>query len=158
MSKISLKADEKKTLRSGDFSWRYWWSSVDRANRLNTESSLSEKREHLSSLLFRKFVSHSSRETQREDKKLVGELKHTKVNTLKRTLAHARTAHETTRTRTQRLFTVFAALSKKMHIVPGKFRKRIWFGATPYIQMRYLKNKLLFLRLEVKRCTASFCP
>lgn len=157
MSKISLKADEKKTLRTGDFSWRYWWSSVDRANRLNTESSLSEKREHLSSLLFRKFVSHSRRETQREDKKLVGELKHTKVNTLKRTLAHARTAHETTRTRTQRLFTVLLLYLRKAHSA-RKFRKRIWFGATPYIQMSYLKNKLLFLRLEVKRCTASFRP
>ena len=64
-------------------------------------------------------------EKRREKIRLVGEIKHTKVNTLKRTLVDAPTAHETTRTRTQRLFTVFAALSKKMHQLLGKFRKRI---------------------------------
>ena len=70
------------------------------ANRLNIESSLTEKREHLSSLLLRKVVSHSSKQRNREKIRLVGEIKHTKVNTLKRTLVHEPTlllSHESIR-------------------------------------------------------------
>ena len=125
MGKISLKEDGNKIWEQAIFHNGTDEVLLTGRNRLNIESSLSEKREHLSSLLLRKVVSHSSRETQREDKKLVGEIKHTKVNTLHRTLAHAPTAHETTRTSTQQIFTAFAALSKKMHQVLGKFRKQI---------------------------------